>query len=77
MKKYFSFKSSSVSVQVRRNTRNLSVVVRPSTIFKDLLLQNRWANQKQISCEASMGRGKESLFGSSGSHDQDGLHVPI
>ena len=28
--------------------RRPSVVVQPSTIFKDLLLQNHWANQSQI-----------------------------
>ena len=32
-------------------------VVRPSTILKDLLLQNRLANQSQILCGASLGRG--------------------
>ena len=30
-----------------------------SSIFKDLLLQNHLATQKQISCGASMGRGKK------------------
>ena len=39
---------------------------RPSIIFKDLLLQNRCANQSQISCGASVDRGNESLFGASG-----------
>ena len=51
-------------------------VVRPLsvTIFKDLFLQNRSANRSQISYGASMGRGNESLFAGSGSHDQDGRH---
>ena len=55
----------------------LSSVVRPSTIFKDLILQNRWASWSQISCGASMGRGNESLFGASVTHDQDGCHAHI
>ena len=52
-------------------------VVRPSTMLKDLLLQKRLANQSQILCGASMGRGNESLFAASGSHDQDGRHAHI
>ena len=42
------------------------VVRRPSsssfTMLKDLPLQNRLANQSQILCEASLGRGNKSLF---------------
>ena len=49
----------------------------PSTIFKDLLLQNRWANQSQISYGASVGWGNKSLFMGSGSHDQGGRHTHI
>ena len=53
---------------------------RPSSsyvhIFKHLLLQNL-ADQSQILCGASLGRGNESLFGASGSHDQDGRHAHI
>ena len=37
--------------------------------FKHLLLQNSLANESQILCGASMGRGNESLFAASGSHD--------
>ena len=44
-------------------------VFRPSTIFKDVLLQNRYANQSQFLYGASMGRGDESFFLASGSHD--------
>ena len=50
--------------------------VRPSTMLKDLL-QNRLANQSQLLCGASLGRGNESLFAASGSHDQDGPHAHI
>ena len=39
--------------------------------FKHLLLQNRLLDQSQILCGASLGRGNESLFAASGSHDQD------
>ena len=45
--------------------------VRPSSsvhIFKDLL-RNRLVNQSQILCGASLGRGNESWFAASGSHD--------
>ena len=42
-----------------------SGVGRPSTIFKDLLLQNRLASQSQISYGASVGLGNESLFAGS------------
>ena len=45
--------------------RNISSL---STIFKDLLLQNHWADQSQISYGASVGWGNESLFARSGSH---------
>ena len=38
-------------------------------------LRNRWANQSQILCGASLGRGNESLFVGPGSHDQDGRHA--
>ena len=34
-------------------------------------------NQRQILCGASLGRGNESLFVASGSHDQDGRHAHI
>ena len=51
--------------------------VRPSTMLKDLLLQNSLANQSQILCGASLDREKESLFAASGSHDQDGHHAHI
>ena len=54
-----------------------SVVRRPFTMLKHLLLRNRLANQSQILCGASLGRGNESLFAASGSHDQDGRHAHI
>ena len=51
---------------------------RPSfTMLKDLLLRNRWADQSQILCGASLGRGNDILFAASGSHDQDGRHAHI
>ena len=46
-----------------------------STMFKHLLLWNRFANQSQILCGASWGRGNESLYKWSRSHDQDGRHA--
>ena len=53
--------------------------VRPSVVnnFKRLLLRNRWADQSQILCGASLGRGNEILFAAFGSHDQDGRHAHI
>ena len=54
--------------------------VRTSSVvnnFKHLLLQNRLPDQSQILCGASLGRGNESLFAASGSHDQDGRHTHI
>ena len=57
-----------------------SVVLRPSSsvhIFKRLLLWNRLANQSQILCGASLGRGNESLSKWSRSHDQDGRQAHI
>ena len=51
--------------------------VRPSTMLKDLLLQNHSAIQSQILCGASLGRVNESLFATSGSHNQDGRHAHI
>ena len=47
-----------------------------STMLKDLL-QNCMANQSQIICGASLGRGNESMFAASGSYDQDGGHAHI
>ena len=59
--------------------RPSSVVRRPSVVnnFKRLLLQNRWSDQSQILCGASLGRGNDILFAASGSHDQDGRHAHI
>ena len=59
-----------------------SSVRRPSSSsvvnnFKRLLLQNRLPDQCQILCGASLGRGNESLFAASGSHDQDGRQAHI
>ena len=54
--------------------------VRPSSVvnnFKQLLLQNRWADQSQILCGAFLGRGNDILFGACRSHDQDGRHAHI
>ena len=52
--------------------------VRPSsTMLKHLLLGNRLADQSQILCGASLGRGNESLYKWSRSHDQDGRHAHI
>ena len=55
------------------------MVRRPSFVhnFKHLLLSNRLANQSQILCGASLGRGSESLFMAPGSHDQDGRQAHI
>ena len=49
----------------------------PTHNFKHLLLRNCLANQSQILCGASLGRGNESLFAASGSHDQDDRHANI
>ena len=58
--------------------RRPSSVRRPSfTMLKHLLLRNRLADQSQILCGASLGRGNEILFAASGSHDQDGRHAHI
>ena len=55
-----------------------SGIRRPSsTMLKHLLLRNRWADQSQILCGASLGRGNDILFAASGSHDQDGCHTHI
>ena len=54
--------------------RRSSVVVND---FKHLLLCNCLANQSQILCGASLGRGNVSLFTASWSHDQDGRHAHI
>ena len=62
---------------VRRPSVRRPSVVRPFTMLKHLLLRNRLADQSQILCGASLGRGNESLFAASGSHDQDGRHAHI
>ena len=48
-----------------------------TTIFKRLLHWNCLANQSQIFCGASLGRGDESLYKWSRSHDQGGRHAHI
>ena len=62
------------------SSRRPSVVLRRRPLFtmlKDLLLRNRWADQSQILCGASLGRENDILFAASGSHDQDGRHAHI
>ena len=56
-----------------------SSVRRPSVVnnFKRRLLRNHWADQSQILCGASLGRGNDILFAASGSHDQDGRYAHI
>ena len=65
------------SVGVRRPSVVRPSSVHPSTMLKHLLLRNRLANQSQILCGSSLGRGNEILFAASGSHDQDGRHAHI
>ena len=48
-----------------------------STVLKHLLLRNRLANQNQILCGASLGRGSKRLFAASWSHDKYGRHAHI
>ena len=55
--------------------QRLSVVIFNN--FKHILLQNHLPNQSQILFGASLGRGNESLFAASGSHDQDARHAHI
>ena len=62
---------------VRRTSSSVRPSVRLSTILKHLLLRNRLADQSQILCGASLGRGNTILFAASGSHDQDGRHAHI
>ena len=50
-------------------------VRRPLSTMLKHLLRNRWADQSQILCGASLGRGNDILFAASGSHDQDGRHA--
>ena len=57
--------------------RRPSVVVVIVNNFKHLLLRNRLADQSQILCGASLGRGNDILFAASGSHDQDGCNAHI
>ena len=55
----------------------LSASASSFTMLKDLLLRNRFANQSQILCGASLGKGNDILFAASGSHDKDGHHALI
>ena len=54
-----------------------SGVLPAPTMLKHLLLRNHLANESQILCGASLGRGNEKLFTASGSHDQDDCHAHI
>ena len=60
----------------RPSVRRPSASASSSTLLKDLL-RNRWADQSQIQCGASLGRGNDILFAASGSHDQGGRHAHI
>ena len=51
--------------------------VRPPSTMLKYLLRNRWADQSQILCGTSLGRGNDILFAAFGSHDQDGRHTHI
>ena len=52
--------------------------VRPSsTMLRHLLPRNHSADQSQILCGASLGRGNRILFAACGSHDQDGRQAHI
>ena len=51
--------------------------VRLSSTMLKHLLRNRLADQSQILCGASLGRGNDILFAAPGSHDQDGRHAHI
>ena len=62
---------------VRPSSVRPSIRPSSSTMLKDLLLRNRWSDQSQILCGASLGRGNDILFVASGSHDQDGRHAHI
>ena len=70
---------SSPEPKAHRWAFSIPMLRRPSSVhnFKHLLLRNRLANQNQILCGASLGRGNESLFAASRSHDQDGRHAHI
>ena len=78
---------SSPEPKALRQAYRILLVRRPSVVrrrqsvvvnnFKHLLLQNRLPDQNQILCGVSLGRGNESLFTASGSHDQDGCHAHI
>ena len=70
---------SSPELKAHRLAYSIPMVRRPSTstMLKDLLLRNCWADQSQILCGASLGRGNDILFAASGSHDQDGPHAHI
>ena len=48
-----------------------------STILKHLIHRKHLVYQNQILCGASLGRGNESLFAASGSHNQGGRHAHI
>ena len=51
---------------------------RPSfTVLRHHLLRNGLADQSQILCGASLGRGNNILFAASGSHEQDGRTAQI
>ena len=57
--------------------RRPSVVVRPSTFSNIFSSETAWPKKSQILCGASLGRGNESLYKWSRSHDQDGRHAHI
>ena len=71
---------SSPEPKAHRRAYSIPMVRRPSsssfTMLKHLL-RNRFADQSQILCGASLGRWNEILFAAAGSHDQDGRHAYI
>ena len=83
---FFAFLLAHLSQRLTSELIGYPLIWRPSVSrhrrpsvhnFKHLLLQNCLANQSQILCGASLGRGDESLYKWSRSHDQDGRHAHI
>ena len=73
----YNYIISSPEPKAHRRAYSIPMVCRPPSTMLEHLLRNHLADQSQILCGASLGRGNEILFAACGSHDQDGHHAHI
>ena len=75
MSGYLQF-SAHMNRRLTRWAYSIAMIRRPSVVVHNFKhLPSLLANESQILCGTSMGRGNERLFAACRSHDQDGRHA--